>query len=68
MKQFSIKQNKLSDMIKVTPEYLNRLIKSKRGISDQSISKICVALEIKPVNFFIESDQRCLRLLYKQYG
>jgi plasmid maintenance system antidote protein VapI len=43
-------------MIEVTPEYLNRLIKSKRGISEDIISKICKALKIKPAEFYIEAD------------
>jgi plasmid maintenance system antidote protein VapI len=53
IEQFKLQQNQLAVMIDQTPEYLNKLVKGHRGISDDIIAKICSVLDISPYEFYI---------------
>lgn len=61
IKRNNLKQYQLAEMIGITPEYLNKLIKGHRGLSDDIQARLCNALKLRPDEFYIDNETPILQ-------
>ena len=56
LKRYNLNQRQLAKMINTEPGYLNKMINKKRNVSEDIVERICKALQVRPYEFYIESE------------